>query len=152
MESPARCEPAPVAGWVDGGRPGRRPGHEPQHPGQGEEEGDALGPERKDLTPAMRDLPSGRSERQALFGSWLAFPRSPQPWFVRLPGPFELKYRYAEDGWASQTLAWRFWERQITADYRVGHRPILPRRWRSGWPGWPSASTWPSGATTSTAG
>jgi hypothetical protein len=61
----------------------------------------------RDLTDPMRTPPSARVEQRALCGAWSSFPVSPQSWYDTRIVRFELKYRYAEDGWLAQEYAYR---------------------------------------------
>jgi hypothetical protein len=60
----------------------------------------------RDLTPAMANPPSVRLTRQALFGSWPQFPRSPQPHYDALCARFDVYHDRYCDGWATRTLAY----------------------------------------------
>jgi hypothetical protein len=75
-------------------------------------------PSRHERTPPMRDLPSVRLYRRALFGAWKHFPQSPRPWYDSLEAQFNLERRPNGDGWATQELVY---------DISVAQRRFLDR-------------------------
>ena len=63
-------------------------------------------PSRHELTPPMRDVPSVRLRRRALFGAWEHFPISPQSAYDALTAQFDLNRRPYGDGWATHEMVY----------------------------------------------
>jgi hypothetical protein len=63
-------------------------------------------PTRRELTPPMRDVPSVRLRRRALFGAWEHFPVSPQSAYDALTAQFDLNRRPYGDGWATHEMVY----------------------------------------------
>lgn len=63
-------------------------------------------PSRHERTPPMRDVPSVRLRRRALFGAWEHFPTSPQSAYDALTAQFDLNRRPNGDGWVTREMVY----------------------------------------------